>query len=101
MKILLVAHQFFPEHYAGVEVLTIGLATAARARGHQPYVLAAKRSVPINDIRPGEVEDYDFEGIPVRRVGRPTEGLARPYRLDYENEVMAKRASEYVRQIEP
>jgi glycosyltransferase involved in cell wall biosynthesis len=101
MRILLIAHQFFPEHYAGVEVLTLGLARASKDRGHEPHVLAPKRSFPINDLRPGELEDYEFEGIPVRRVGRPTEGYTRPYRLDYENEVMAQRVREYVRQVRP
>lgn len=101
MKILYIAHQFFPEHYAGVEVLTLGLAREAKARGHDPYVLAAKRSFPIHDIQPGETEDYEFEGIPVRRIGRPTEGLARPYRLDYENEMMDRRVREYMRELEP
>lgn len=101
MKVLFAAHQFFPEHYAGTEVLTLGLAKQLKARGHEPYVFAAKRSIPGNDIRPGEIEDYEFEGVPVRRVGRPEEGFSRPYRLDYENETMARRAREYVREIEP
>jgi len=101
MRILFIAHQFFPEHYAGVEVLTLGLAKASGDRGHEPYVLAAKRSIPFNDIRPGEIEDYEFEGIPVRRVGRPREGLSRPYHLDYDNEVMAQRTREYMREIDP
>jgi glycosyltransferase involved in cell wall biosynthesis len=101
VRILYVAHQFFPEHYAGVEVLTLGLAKEAKVRGHEPYVLAAKRSVPHNDIRPGEIEDYEFEGVPVHRVGRPTEGLSRPYRPDYDNAVMAQRVREYMRQIDP
>ena len=101
MRIVFAAHQFFPEHYAGVEIVTLGLAREFRARGHETYVLAPKRSVPINDIQPGEVEDYEFDGIPVRRVGRPTEGPSRPYRLDYENEVMARRTREYMQEIKP
>ena len=101
MKILFAAHQFFPEHYAGVEIVTLGLARTFRARGHETYVLAPKRSVPINDIDPGQIEDYEFEGIPVRRVGRPKEGMSRSYRLDYENEVMAQRAREYMREVRP
>jgi glycosyltransferase involved in cell wall biosynthesis len=101
MRILFAAHQFFPEHYAGVEIVTLGLAREFRARGHETYVLAPKRSAPINDIHPGEIEDYEFDGIPVRRVGRPTEGSSRPYRLDYENEVMARRTREYMQEIKP
>ena len=101
MKILFAAHQFFPEHYAGVETVTLGLARELRARGHETYVLAPKRSISGNNIRPGEIEDYEFAGVPVRRVGRPEEGLSRPYRLDYDNEVMAERAREYMRKVAP
>jgi glycosyltransferase involved in cell wall biosynthesis len=101
VKILFAAHQFFPEHYAGVETVTLGLARELRARGHETYVLAPKRSIPGNNIRPGEIEDYKFAGVPVRRVGRPKEGLSRPYRLNYENEVMAERAREYMRKVGP
>src|ERR687894_2094537 len=101
MRILYVIHQFFPEHYAGVEVLTLGLAKEAKIRGHKPYVFAAKRSIPGNNIEPGETEDYEFEGIPVRRVGRAKEGVSRPYRLDFDNEVMAERARECMRETRP
>jgi glycosyltransferase involved in cell wall biosynthesis len=101
MRILYVTHQFFPEHYAGVEVLTLGLAKEAKVRGHEPYVFAAKRSIPGNNIEPGETEDYEFEGIPVRRVGRAKEGVSRPYRLDFDNEVMAERARECMRETRP
>ncbi len=101
MRILFAAHQFFPEHYAGVEIVTLGLAREFRARGHETYVLAPKRSIPGNDIEPGEIEDYEFGGVPVRRVGRPKEGVSRPYRLDYENEVMARRTREYMQEIRP
>ena len=101
MRVLFAAHQFFPEHSAGVEVVTLSLARELKLRGHEPHVFAAKRSIPGNGIRPGEVEDYEYDGIPVRRVGRPEEGFARPYRLDYENETMAQRAREYLRELEP
>src|SRR5919199_226297 len=101
MRILFAAHQFFPEHYAGVEIVTLGLAQELRARGHETYVLAPKRSVPFSEMRPGEIEDYEYGGVPVRRVGRPKEGLFRPYRLNYDNEVMARRAREYMKEVRP
>jgi hypothetical protein len=63
VRILFAAHQFFPEHYAGVETVTLSLAQEFKVRGHEPYVLAPKRSIPGNDIEPGEVEDYEFGGI--------------------------------------
>ncbi len=101
MRILFAAHQFFPEHYAGVEIVTLGLAREFRARGHETYVLAPKRSITGNNIEPGEIEDYEFGGVPVRRVGRPKEGVSRPYRLDYENEAMAQRTREYMQEVQP
>ena len=101
VKILLAAHQFFPDHRAGVEIVTLGLAREFKARGHKPYVFAAKRSIPGSDIRPGKTEDYEFEGIPVRRVGRPEEGLSRPYRLNYRNDDMAQEMREFMRKIKP
>ena len=101
MRILFVVHQFFPDHRAGVEIVTLGLARELKSRGHEPHVFAAKRSVPGSGIRPYETEDYEFEGIPVRRVGRPEEGLSRPYQLNYRNARMAQKAREYAREVEP
>lgn len=100
MRILFALHQFFPESGAGVELVTLGLAKELRARGHETFVLAAKRSLP-GGIRPYETEDYENEGVPVRRVGRPEEGPSRPYRLNYENWEMAQRAREYAGEVRP
>ena len=101
MKILFVVHQFFPDHRAGVEIVTLGLARELRARGHEPLVFAAKRSIPGSGIEPYETQDYEYEGIPVRRVGRPAEGLSRPYDLNFHNEEMARKARKYVRETNP
>jgi glycosyltransferase involved in cell wall biosynthesis len=101
MRVLFAAHQFFPEHYAGVEIVTLGLAKELQRRGHETFVLAPKRSIPANNIEPGEIEDYEFEGVTVRRVGRPKEGVSRPYNLDYDNEVMAERVREYMSHVRP
>lgn len=80
-------------------MVTLGLARELKARGHDPRVLAAKRSVPGSGILAGETEDYEVAGIPVRRVGRPEEGFSRPYRLNYENKEMAQRAREFLREF--
>lgn len=100
MKILLTAHQFFPDHSAGVETVTLGIARELKARGHEPHVLAARRSEP-GGIRPGEVEDYEYEEVPVHRIGRPEEGFSRPYHLNYRNATMAYKAREYVKELQP
>lgn len=101
MKILFAAHQFFPEHQAGTEVLTLGLARALNVRGHEAAVFAAKRSAPFTDLSPGETEDYVFEGVPVRRIGRPHESLSRPFRLNYGNTETAASLRECLREFRP
>jgi glycosyltransferase involved in cell wall biosynthesis len=101
VKVLFAVHQFFPDHRAGVEIVTLGLARALKACGHDPRVFAAKRSIHGSGIEPYETQDYEFEGIPVRRVGRPEEGLSRPYELNFHNEEMASKAREYVRETNP
>ena len=101
MKILFAIHQFFPDHRAGVEIVTLGLARELKARGHDPHVFAAKRASPHSDIQPYEIEAYEFGGIPVRRVGRPQEGLSRPYQLNYRNDEMAQKARECTREVQP
>jgi glycosyltransferase involved in cell wall biosynthesis len=101
LRILFTTHQFFPESRAGVEIVTLGLARELKTRGHEPFILAAKRTVPHSDLLPGEAEDYEFEDIPVRRIGRPEEGLTRPYELNYRNDAMAEKTREYVREVAP
>lgn len=101
MKVLLATHQFFPEHRAGTEVLTLGLARALNARGHEARVFAAKRSVPVTDLPAGATEDYTVEGVPVRRIGRPRESLARPFRLNYDNPALAAALGAYLRDFRP
>lgn len=101
MRVLFATHQFFPEHRAGTETLTLGLARTLAKRGHEVTVFAAKRSAVEGGLRPEAVMDYEFEGIPVRRVGRPRESLHRSYRLNYDNPGMALRLKEYMREFRP
>jgi glycosyltransferase involved in cell wall biosynthesis len=101
MKILFAAHQFLPDHCAGTEVITLGLARALNVRGHETAVFAAKRSAPSSELMPGEVEDYAVEGVPVRRIGRPRESLLRSYRLNYDNLMMAEGLGDYLQEFRP
>jgi glycosyltransferase involved in cell wall biosynthesis len=101
VRVLFAAHQFFPEHRAGTEVLTLGLAKALTAQGHEAAVFAAKRSAPFSDLSPYETEDYEFEGIPVRRAGRPHESLSRPFHLNYDNPGMARGLTDFARDFRP
>ncbi len=101
MKVLFATHQFFPEHRAGTEVLTLGLARALNARGHEARVFAAKRGAPITDLPAGETEDYTVEGVPVRRIGRPRESITRSFRLNYDNPALAAGLEAYLREFRP
>lgn len=101
MKVLFAAHQFLPDHRAGTEVITLGLTRALRARGHETSVFAAKRSAPFSGLSAGEVEDYEVDGLPVRRIGRPAESLSRPFRLNYDNPSMAAGLRDYVNELRP
>lgn len=101
VRILFVAHQFFPEHAAGTEVLTLDLARALRDLGHDTAIFAAKRSAPFSRLEQGATEDYSVEGVPVRRVGRPSESTSRPFRLNYENVDMAEAFRRYVEVFRP
>lgn len=82
-------------------MLTLGLARALIGRGHEVAVFAPKRSAPFAELEPGGVEDYTFEGVPVRRCGRPRESSRRPYRLNFDNPDMAARLAEYAREFRP
>jgi glycosyltransferase involved in cell wall biosynthesis len=46
MNILLVVHQFFPDFFAGTEVLTLGVARELRARGHTVRILSGHPGAP-------------------------------------------------------
>ena len=81
-----------------MQVVTLGLVRELKSRGHEPFALSAKRTVPHSDHQPGEIQDYEFKGVPVRRVGRLEEGLSCPYGLNYSNDDMVRKMREYVRE---
>ena len=97
VRILFTAHQFFPEGRPASEIVTLGLARELKACGHEPFILAAKRTNPHSNLLPCETEDYEFEGRPRPQDRPPEEGLTRPYELNYHNDAMAGKTREYVR----
>ncbi len=101
MKVLLAAHQFFPESRAGTEVLVLEFAKALIARGHEPAVFAPRRSTPFSDLQPYETEDYAFDGMAVRRAGRSRESLSRPFRLNYDDPEMAAKLARFAEEFRP
>src|SRR5256885_15156491 len=65
VRILLAVHAFPPRSTAGVEVYTLRLAKALRARGHDVRVLTA-----VHDLAapPNSVRRREHEGVPVTEV---------------------------------
>jgi glycosyltransferase involved in cell wall biosynthesis len=70
-------------------------------RGHEVHVLTTDPDIQGRslDIRH---EDYDYRGLKVRSLSLPKRRFAlESFRSEYENELVAERVREYVRQIEP
>ncbi|MGB3681087.1 MAG: glycosyltransferase, partial [Rubrobacteraceae bacterium] len=101
MRILLTAHQFFPKHGSGTEVLTRDTAAELLKRGHEVFVITTDR-----DLRAeaGEIvyEDYEYQGIKVRALGlpNPSAGVDR-IRHEYENEPVARHMRGYLAETRP
>jgi len=66
MNILLVVHQFFPEFFAGTEVLALGVARELRARGHHVRILSG-HPVTVDGGEPGRRTRYQYDDFEVYR----------------------------------
>lgn len=66
MKVLLTVHQFFPDFSAGTEVLTLSVAKALIASGHEVRVLTGyPASGALTDAE--RIDEYQYDGIRVYR----------------------------------
>ncbi len=65
MRVLLLVHDYLPDHVGGTELHAHDVAAALRARGHEVLVLATERDLT---RAPGSVRDYEVDGVPVREV---------------------------------
>lgn len=65
MKVLLVAHNFLPQHSAGTEVYTSQLATRLARRGHALRIFAAEKDVALPDL---SLREREWEGLPVTEL---------------------------------
>ncbi len=103
MKILLVAHQFFPDFSAGTEVLTLETAKALQREGHEAQVFAGH---PLRGplAEPGALESYCFEGVPVMRFSYghvPMGGSSNIVALEYDNFFLAGRFRRCLEALRP
>lgn len=92
MKILLAVHQFFPDFFAGTEVLTFSVAKELRRRGHHVVVFTG---FPCKEPLSAEqrFDRYDFEGVEIYRYHHafvPMEGQKCVSELEYDNHLVAR-----------
>ena len=68
MRVLLVVHQFFPEHAAGTEVLTLELARGLLRKGHHVEILTGVLCPGQPVTTPPWLTEATYDGITVHRL---------------------------------
>jgi glycosyltransferase involved in cell wall biosynthesis len=82
MRILLTVHQFFPESFAGTEVLTLAAARELRRRGHDVVILTATLGSFAGGV---EVHDSSHEGFRILRMVPAVGQSQNPVLAEYDN----------------
>ena len=103
MRVLLTAHQFFPEYTAGTEVLTLSVARELLLRGHEVRIYTG---YPSGDNLPEEerFDEYEFEGIHVYRFHHaytPMGGQNSLIEIDYDNQLAAAHFERILQSFSP
>ena len=65
MRILLVSHDFLPNHPSGTEIYTWQLGTALKAAGHEVHVFTTEKDVGRPNLR---VDLREYGGLPVHEL---------------------------------
>ncbi len=65
MRILLVTHDFLPNHPAGTEIYTFQLGRSLQAMGHDVHVFTTEKDIGRPNLK---VEYREFEGLPVHEL---------------------------------
>ncbi len=65
MRILLVSHDFLPNHPSGTEIYTWQMGTALKALGHEVHVFTTEKDVGRPNLR---VDMREYEGLPVHEL---------------------------------
>lgn len=103
MKILLTTHQFFPQHAAGTEVLTLSVAKELISRGHEVRVLTGHPGS--SDMQEVErCDQYDFDGICVYRFHHayvPMAGQTSMIEIGYDNRAAAEYFDKILERFNP
>ncbi len=103
MRILLIAHQFYPHFSAGTEVLTYSVARELMRRGHVVHVLAGyPNDAYLTDE--DRFDEYDFEGIHVYRFHHaytPMGGQVSMIEIGYDNSLAASYFDRILKMFQP
>lgn len=103
MKLLLTAHQFFPKHHSGTEVLTRDTGLEILGRGHEVHVLTTDPSAHRESGGLGH-RDYDYRGLKVHCLELPRPRREDPpafFREEFRNDLVAEHVRGYVRSLRP
>ena len=103
MKILLTAHQFFPDYASGTEILCRSVAQELQSRGHEVKVFTG---FPSEQALPDShrFDEYDFEGIHVHRFHHaytPMGGQTSMVELSFDNCLAAAYFEQLLKRYQP
>jgi len=100
MKIVYLTHQFFPRHVGGVEVYTLGLASAAIRAGHEAAVVTYVES-PSGDTGDFGIVHTRYQGLAVAEIHYNLSVAPDRLRYEYDNPVVKRLVSEELRRTRP
>lgn len=100
MRIIFASHLFLPKHFGGTEILTYGMASEMKRRGHDVHVLHCDS---FTTGRPNEVVAVEevFENLKVHRVSLNIKRTDDPVRAEYFNPHVEEHLLDYYRRVQP
>lgn len=100
-KILFTVHQFFPEFYAGTEVLTLNTAKEFQRRGYQVGILTMIHTDEPKDYRCGGLKRADYDGLPVWKIEYNFNRTLNPLTHEFNNPYMAEFMYAFLAEYKP
>jgi glycosyltransferase involved in cell wall biosynthesis len=103
LKILLTVHQFFPDFFAGTEVLTLSVAKELSRLGHEVTIFCGfpdKRDLNERE----RFDSYSFEGLKVYRFHQsfvPMGGQDSIAHLEYDNPLANRFFNQLIKELNP
>jgi len=100
VKLLLLIHQYLPEHVGGTEVYLRGIAVRMKEAGHDIHIVSCLET---SDTAPGNVSlsDLVVEGIPVTRLCFNLGAMQLPARAEYDNPECGRAVAAVIERFQP